>query len=230
MQEISRRNFMKIGAAGALALAASSASATQNAKDVKFDEEYDVVVIGSGFAGSMATLQALKRGKKVLMIGEPLCVYKSGVLRRCDALAKSCRLIPMPLSEAMLYHWMDVDRGGKYRVQIKELTRLHDEVLSVLGKGGLFTSMDTLFSAAKGKLDFCVGDMARYRFSKLLVANKFTADGILMLHSNEENAALVNKVLAGEYREQIHLPLAVANLDFEHGLNDEEVASFIHYL
>ena len=68
MQEISRRNFMKIGAAGALALAASSASATQNAKDVKFDEEYDVVVIGSGFAGSMATLQALKRGKKVLMI------------------------------------------------------------------------------------------------------------------------------------------------------------------
>lgn len=168
--------------------------------------------------------------KKVLMIGEPLCVYKSGVLRRCDALAKSCRLIPMPLSEAMLYHWMDVDRGGKYRVQIKELTRLHDEVLSVLGKGGLFTSMDTLFSAAKGKLDFCVGDMARYRFSKLLVANKFTADGILMLHSNEENAALVNKVLAGEYREQIYLPLAVANLDFEHGLNDEEVASFIHYL
>ncbi len=68
MQEISRRNFMKIGAAGALALATSSASATQNAKDVKFDEEYDVVVIGSGFAGSMATLQALKRGKKVLMI------------------------------------------------------------------------------------------------------------------------------------------------------------------
>ena len=63
-----QRNFMKIGAAGALALATSSASATQNAKDVKFDEEYDVVVIGSGFAGSMATLQALKRGKKVLMI------------------------------------------------------------------------------------------------------------------------------------------------------------------
>ena len=47
MQEISRRNFMKIGAAGALALATSSASATQNAKDVKFDEEYDVVVIGA---------------------------------------------------------------------------------------------------------------------------------------------------------------------------------------
>lgn len=58
MQEISRRNFMKIGVAGALALAASSAGAVQNAKDVKFDEEYDVVVIGSGFAGSMATLQA----------------------------------------------------------------------------------------------------------------------------------------------------------------------------
>ncbi|WP_297961375.1 flavocytochrome c [uncultured Campylobacter sp.] len=69
MKEISRRNFMKMGATGALALAASSANAgVLEAKDIKFDEEYDVIVIGTGFAGSMATLQALKRGKKVLMI------------------------------------------------------------------------------------------------------------------------------------------------------------------
>lgn len=69
MREISRRNFMKMGATGALALAASSANAgVLEAKDIKFDEEYDVIVIGTGFAGSMATLQALKRGKKVLMI------------------------------------------------------------------------------------------------------------------------------------------------------------------
>ncbi len=68
MAQISRRNFIKIGAAGALSLAASSASAATNEKEVKFDEEYDVIVIGSGFAGSMATLKALERGLKVLMI------------------------------------------------------------------------------------------------------------------------------------------------------------------
>ncbi|WP_462108413.1 twin-arginine translocation signal domain-containing protein, partial [Campylobacter concisus] len=45
MKEISRRNFMKMGATGALALAASSANAgVLEAKDIKFDEEYDVIV------------------------------------------------------------------------------------------------------------------------------------------------------------------------------------------
>ena len=40
MQDVSRRSFLKISAvsAGALALGASSATAAQNAKDVKFDE------------------------------------------------------------------------------------------------------------------------------------------------------------------------------------------------
>ena len=70
MQDVSRRSFLKISAvsAGALALGASSASAAQNAKDVKFDEEYDIVIIGTGFAGLAAAIKASGRGKKVLIL------------------------------------------------------------------------------------------------------------------------------------------------------------------
>ena len=70
MQDVSRRSFLKISAvgAGALALGSSSAAAAQNAKDVKFDEEYDIVIIGTGFAGLAAAIKASGRGKKVLVL------------------------------------------------------------------------------------------------------------------------------------------------------------------
>ncbi|WP_295152331.1 FAD-dependent oxidoreductase, partial [uncultured Campylobacter sp.] len=68
--DVSRRSFLKISAvgAGALALGVSSAAAAQNAKDVKFDEEYDIVIIGTGFAGLAAAIKASGRGKKVLIL------------------------------------------------------------------------------------------------------------------------------------------------------------------
>lgn len=70
MQDVSRRSFLKISAvgAGALALGASSACAAQNAKDIKFDEEYDIVIIGTGFAGLATAIKASGRGKKVLVL------------------------------------------------------------------------------------------------------------------------------------------------------------------
>lgn len=67
----SRRNFVKLGAmgAGALALGATGANAQPlNEKDVKFDGEYDVIVIGTGFAGLAAASKAGKRGYKVLVL------------------------------------------------------------------------------------------------------------------------------------------------------------------
>ena len=71
MKQISRRELLKMGVAGAgaLALGAVNAQASAiDAKDVKFDEEYDVVIIGSGFAGLAAGLSAAKKGNKVLII------------------------------------------------------------------------------------------------------------------------------------------------------------------
>ena len=63
MKQISRRELLKmsVAGAGALALGAVNAQASAiDAKDVKFNEEYDVVIIGSGFAGLAAGLSAAK--------------------------------------------------------------------------------------------------------------------------------------------------------------------------
>ncbi|MBE2985436.1 flavocytochrome c [Campylobacter sp. RM9344] len=71
MEKMSRRDLLKMSMVGASALALGSINSnadTIKSNEVKFDEEYDVVIIGTGFAGSMAALQALKRGLKVALI------------------------------------------------------------------------------------------------------------------------------------------------------------------
>lgn len=69
MADISRRSFFKMGAVGAgmLALGTSTANAV-DAKKVHYDEEYDVVIIGSGYAALAAGIAATKKGDKVILI------------------------------------------------------------------------------------------------------------------------------------------------------------------
>ncbi len=68
---LNRRNVLKIGALGVGAMMLSSVqamSAAPTEKEVTFDEEYDVIVIGSGFAGLAAAAKASERGYKVLVV------------------------------------------------------------------------------------------------------------------------------------------------------------------
>jgi len=70
-ETMSRRDALKLGMVGAGAAMLSAANAMAAApteKDVKFDEEYDVIVIGSGFAGLAAAAKAAERGNKVLIL------------------------------------------------------------------------------------------------------------------------------------------------------------------
>ena len=62
----SRRKFL--GGLCMAAVAPAFANAQIGASDVKWDEEWDVLVVGSGFAGSAATCQALDESAKTLMI------------------------------------------------------------------------------------------------------------------------------------------------------------------
>jgi flavocytochrome c len=72
----SRRDFLKKGAAaGALAaggmavsLVPKDASARTYAKPVKWDKEFDIIVIGSGFAGLAAGITAKELGQKVVIL------------------------------------------------------------------------------------------------------------------------------------------------------------------
>ena len=67
MSKVSRRDFIKFGAVSALAASGVYASdmPVLRDKDVKFDEEWDVVILGSGFAGLEAGIKANERGNKV---------------------------------------------------------------------------------------------------------------------------------------------------------------------
>ncbi|WP_454990733.1 flavocytochrome c [Campylobacter rectus] len=70
-KQISRRDLLKLSMAGAGALAIGAVNAQASAvdaKDVKFDEEWDVIIIGSGFAGLAAGLKAAQKGNKVLIL------------------------------------------------------------------------------------------------------------------------------------------------------------------
>lgn len=68
--DTSRRSFLKSGAAAATAMmaAASAQAGIPAAKVEKWDEEFDVVIVGSGFAGMACALKAGQAGLKVLMI------------------------------------------------------------------------------------------------------------------------------------------------------------------
>ena len=73
MKNLSRRSFLK-GAAGAAAVTAVSAMglvpamAEEAAADIAWDAEYDVVVMGMGFAGTSAAIAAADKGVSVLLV------------------------------------------------------------------------------------------------------------------------------------------------------------------
>ena len=68
--DTSRRGFLKsaVAASGAI-MAAAAANAGIPASAVKsYEEEFDVVIIGSGFAGMACALKAGRAGLRVLML------------------------------------------------------------------------------------------------------------------------------------------------------------------
>jgi len=69
---ISRRQFLKgaiaTSAAAIAATSLGSVAALADGETQSFDQEYDVVVIGRGFAGCSAAIEAAKAGGKVLML------------------------------------------------------------------------------------------------------------------------------------------------------------------
>ena len=69
MTDLNRRHFLAAGAAataGAMLSGPAQAAAPKDPMPAKWDETYDVVVIGSGFAGLAAAIEAKAAGSTVL--------------------------------------------------------------------------------------------------------------------------------------------------------------------
>lgn len=73
MSTVSRRNLL-LSAAGTVAVAASATAqaACKNPMPSKWDEHYDIVVIGSGFAGLAAAAEAKKNGAGSVIVLEKM--------------------------------------------------------------------------------------------------------------------------------------------------------------
>lgn len=68
MNTSSRRSFLKTSVAGAVFSSSGILAATVSAQTKKWDETFDVIVVGSGFAGLAAAIEAKKAGANVIVL------------------------------------------------------------------------------------------------------------------------------------------------------------------
>lgn len=134
----SRREFLStLSLITATAAMPSFATADTNSSDIKWDEEWDVLVVGSGFAGSAATCQALDEGAKTLMIDKmPVLGGNSAINGGAFAVVNSS---------------FQKDRGIKdsYELYVKDILKAglglnRMDLVEVIAKGGASAYQFTL--------------------------------------------------------------------------------------
>ena len=155
-----------------------------------------------------AELKAYRPQSQTYILGEPLCVYKKFINRKEG--------ICMPFSEALLFHMLMIDRKHKYSRQLGDWGKIHDSALEQTRDTDLYTPMEQLDKAAQGKLDFCIGDSAKYRFAKLLSLSPEHTRTAILLNSAEENVAIILKTIEEAYRAELQVDVKRMDLDFEH--------------
>ncbi|QIZ77946.1 flavocytochrome c [Ferrimonas lipolytica] len=70
-----RRSFLKFGAGAAAAGALFPISSQASNGDTKWDQEYDIIIVGSGFAGLAAAVEAKRLNAKSVVVFEKMGVY-----------------------------------------------------------------------------------------------------------------------------------------------------------
>ncbi|WP_277343202.1 FAD-binding protein [Sutterella wadsworthensis] len=94
-----RRELVRSGLFGVAAAAAGAAHAAQDAAPAKkrLSENWDVVVVGAGFAGMCAALEAAERGAKTVLLEKmivptaPPFIHRAGLLPLGAAFRKTTR-------------------------------------------------------------------------------------------------------------------------------------------
>jgi len=85
MTDISRRRLLEGTLAGGAIALTGVAQARTSDEPKQWDATYDVIVIGSGFAGLAAALEAKKAGANVVVL-EKMVTPRAAHSKRCTAL------------------------------------------------------------------------------------------------------------------------------------------------
>ena len=171
---------------------------------------------------------ALGRQKKRILaaVGDPLCVtsLNEGILKRLEQ--EDNRVTPMPLSEMLLFLWMD---NGT--ISADKLKKWEAELLDVSGYMGAASpfapSLAALREIADRFLPAYAGNHGRYRFAKAISMGEM-ADAVLLLSPRYENTATVLEL--SSLNSRCSAPLFSISLDGDWDESSESrLRSFLYY-
>ena len=132
MENTSRRSFIKGSMAGAVAVASGSFASAAVAQQPKtWDETVDVIVIGSGFAGLAAAIEAKKAGANVVVLEKMPTAGGNSIINGGILTATGCPQQKMhKIQDSKELLEKDILVAGNYMNDPKKVRQMVDRVLS----------------------------------------------------------------------------------------------------
>jgi len=142
--EITRRGFIKGAALGATALAVSGVAVRESKADTapkKWDMKSDIVVVGAGFAGLTAAVEAAETGASVILIekqpmqGGSSAVSTGSILCTGSSLQKQEKVQDSP--DALFKHLREVNQNLNDETLVRTLSEKIGKDINWLSKHGV---------------------------------------------------------------------------------------------
>lgn len=140
--QASRRKFLSgLGVAGAALIAAPALNAAVSSNGIEWDEEHEIVIIGSGFTGLAAAIEASKLGAKNIVVYDKMpyfggnSTYNGGLFAVPDSpLQKESGITDSP--DLMAMDQMKAGRGVAYEDLLLHVARHANEALQMTLEAG----------------------------------------------------------------------------------------------
>ena len=128
MEELSRRGFMKWGAlatSAIFAVPALNAATLQSDKEIKWDAEYDVIVVGSGLSAHVTSIVTAEAGLKTVMIEKMSRLGGNSIISQQDfAVMGSDLQAKSGIKDSVELYMKDFSAAGKGYNDVRHTRRI----------------------------------------------------------------------------------------------------------